>query len=914
MRKLFSIFYFVLLIGLVYYGIRLIDKPKIVRAAGCPDTFVDSCGKNQCGGSGSSSLYYGLVHDVAGDCTEVRHWEYFTDSSCSNQTDENDCPSGCSSNGECNGGACIPAGYGSDYICNNSESAYSGFSYKFCQGVSCGYNCSGNSCQKQPFGSGQGVGQYSSSNCNGACSGGGGPQPTSPPNPGGTGRYDCSSGGLCTQAGFFSTGQYPDYSSCIAVCNPSGGNPGAARYSCNNGACVLNVNGSYSNFLSCFASCGSGGPQPTSPPGGPGGSCSVGQSCSNCGGSPGQCQPDCNGGWCNGGSCSSCGSGPPAPPPRHNICQGQTCRRVNGSGSNQCGSVNQSCSGTNWGSWGGGASCGVSVTETRSCQCNGPCCTGCAADADGGAGSCNATQSRTVCRSEAPDAPTGLQVREVYPDGGLGGTAFIQTRRVQFSWNFGAASGCGQPWGFNCNGNNNSFTVRVTGGGINQTFSFLPSTQYSWTSGAIFQQNNVPYTLTVCAENGFGQTCAPPLNFTKVAYPPGTVSGQVGEFDPDVANSCFLNGGNGNLQFAIRNADGTINSTCTTTTDGTAPLVRSLSYTCDFTLDNVNADPLPGQVVTVNWSNPGANPQYLGLHCEDTGATCTALGTGCSASMNFDRNGALTTTATKQAFLTLNPNIGFYKLKNVSYNDHNDIVSYFPINVQPFDGDDTDVSTIGTPANPNHFIIGANAAQLNAVGMSLTGSSNVQFYGMADVSRTGIKNSDGSAYGLSLTSFTAGTFRDYVRARKVYTAIAGDLGEAKDGVNIKDANVDITNLPGGFTKGVIVVNGTATINAPIFNPGRVPVAIIARKLIVADGVQEINGLFIADVIQLSTDGTNASTTPLKINGNMTSLTAAVDVAQRSNPNNFQPAIFVNFVPDFYVNLLPYLSTSTYERK
>lgn len=43
--------------------------------------------------------------------------------------------------------------------------------------------------------------------------------------------------------------------------------------------------------------------QPTPPVPTP---CYVGKVCSACGGTPGTCQPDCNGGWCNGGSCSSC--------------------------------------------------------------------------------------------------------------------------------------------------------------------------------------------------------------------------------------------------------------------------------------------------------------------------------------------------------------------------------------------------------------------------------------------------------------------------------------------------------------------------------------------------------------------------------------------------------------------------------
>ncbi len=34
--------------------------------------------------------------------------------------------------------------------------------------------------------------------------------------------------------------------------------------------------------------------------------CHVGQTCSNCGGDPGHCYPDCNGGWCNGGFCQTC--------------------------------------------------------------------------------------------------------------------------------------------------------------------------------------------------------------------------------------------------------------------------------------------------------------------------------------------------------------------------------------------------------------------------------------------------------------------------------------------------------------------------------------------------------------------------------------------------------------------------------
>lgn len=593
-------------------------------------------------------------------------------------------------------------------------------------------------------------------------------------------------------------------------------------------------------------------------------------------------------------------------PPVHTVCQNQSCVQVSGTGANACSPAGNSCSGASWGGWVGGATCGT-TSETRTCQCSGPCCTGCLADVNGPAASCGGIQSRSVCRSEAPNVvPDAIAVAEGDTDGG---STHIQTRRVKINWQFAdTGSTCGLAWGFNCNGNTNTFSIQVTGGSLNQTFSNIASDQREWMSNAIFRDNTT-YTIKICANNGIGTTCSLPKQFIKESYPSGKISGQIGEFDADtLPTACYANGASGDIKVGLTPNVPGVNLNCTYTHNGSPPLLKTIAYDCTVELDNVNNDPNPVQTFTVGWQNPGSNPQYTGFHCEDTLVTCSVAGTSCSTGqLNFDQNQVVTNNATKLVYLNLNPNSSFYKLKNTSYQDHDDPTAYFPVNVQRFDTDDTDWNPIGSAATPNYFIIGSDATNFIGTGPSLILNNNVQFFGMANVSRPGYKNRDGSAYDFNFENFKYDTFRDYVKARKVYTEISAE-SDIRNGVNLKQGDIELTSPPVGVSRAVVVVSGTVTLTDQVINPAKTPYAVISQHLVIGDEVRQLNGIYIADTIELQ-----PSELPLKINGNLASLSNAIDTTARHNANGFQPSIFVNFVPDYFLNLLSDISTFTFER-
>jgi hypothetical protein len=112
---------------------------------------------------------------------------------------------------------------------------------------------------------------------------------------------------------------------------------------------------------------------------------SVPMSCTGSNASACLSSPRCGVGYCSGPNGANCTW-------YYWGCSGTSCVLIAGSGSDSCSS---SCSSQGWGSWSACSnSCG-NGSQSRTCNCQGDCCTGCS-DSEG-SGSCGATQTRSCC-------------------------------------------------------------------------------------------------------------------------------------------------------------------------------------------------------------------------------------------------------------------------------------------------------------------------------------------------------------------------------------------------------------------------------------------------------------------------------------------------------------------------------------
>jgi hypothetical protein len=492
------------------------------------------------------------------------------------------------------------------------------------------------------------------------------------------------------------------------------------------------------------------------------------------------------------------------------------------------------------------------------------------------------------------------------------GGNIVQTRAVKIDWNFpGNASGCGTEWGYSCTGNQNSFTMQISGGSVNQTFSF-PSTARTFTTGNILT-SNANYTIQICAKNGAMTTCTS-MTKAKVAYPVGHVTGNFLERDTDT-NACYV----GIRGLPIMNLNVTNNaniSTACTATPGAASGTYT-GYDCTITLDNINADPAPqGHVVSFNTIPSSALYTGAGQCGGAGGAGVCAAGLGSCANLftaNFDQNQpGLLTSGTKSAYFSINNNLSFYKLKNASYYHTGSITSLFPVNHQSFDADDTPL--VG------YFNRGTNGGSNNGVGAVM--SSGAQQVGAAGAANNGVSAPGWSNEGYTAASRnTAATrFTDYVKGRKDYTTI-NSLGDAAftsrtSGIFLVQGNLTINAAAAGNLSNkqvVVIATGTINITGNVI-PANSSAALIAPNIYISETVSEVHGLIVGNSVSIVSQGFGGtSTTPLKIYGNL-SAGNPINVASRVRTDSFKPSFFVVQDSNMYAALLSSISETKYDWK
>jgi hypothetical protein len=474
------------------------------------------------------------------------------------------------------------------------------------------------------------------------------------------------------------------------------------------------------------------------------------------------------------------------------------------------------------------------------------------------------------------------------------------------NWSFGSGNNtCGSPWGFNCpqdGGDNRRFHLVIADNAgfsnpiVDANNIVRTATSYTTSASDGALTANTTYYVRVCAAN-YQETCSPTATFTKTAYPSGTVSGNVGEYDPSSGTPYSNGGATGNtstdITFTPPDTNG-VTVTCTLITTGSNPVIIT-GYTCTVTLDNVNGDPDPTQDFTL--AAVRYNSQLYNGLCIQAGATCLNPVT---ISLDLDSNGGTTVNATQNSYFSIAQGSSYFKLKNVIYQTKSEINSPFPVSALPYDTDDTDGS---------YLIIGDSAAAYGSVGSALSSESLV--LGNGQVSRKSWSNGTYNA-GLSLS---ATRYIDYIRSRKEYQTINSLANLSSEKVNVwsGDLTIDSGNITSFDNKNVIlVVTGTLSFNTATYNPTNGSTAFVAKTINMYKDttfVSEARGIFLADTINLGT-----STEPLKVTGNMSSTANAIATGTRRRDDGRKPSLFVVFDPQVYMELLPYFSTVTYEWK
>jgi hypothetical protein len=269
----------------------------------------------------------------------------------------------------------------------------------------------------------------------------------------------------------------------------------------------------------------------------------------------------------------------------------------------------------------------------------------------------------------------------------------------------------------------------------------------------------------------------------------------------------------------------------------------------------------------------------------------------------------ITPTATATPIPTATPTPGpWTKLKSSSFSSTATAANYVPETATAYDSEDT---------NQPVFILGKDTGGADA-GLALRID-----VGNDDRYSTNNWRDSQKSYSKS-TNFTPSLYLDYVRSRKEYKNI-NNLSEIDaDKINVIGANQTINVALPDVSPFVLVVtsNGSdlGTVNIDIENftivSGNGSMAIIADTINFCSGtdspvagclttVKEANGIFIANNINTGQTADQG----LKIKGNLISRSGFTN--NRRWTNLYMPSLFIVRDIQMYMDLLPYISTVTY---
>ena len=304
---------------------------------------------------------------------------------------------------------------------------------------------------------------------------------------------------------------------------------------------------------------------------------------------------------------------------------------------------------------------------------------------------------------------------------------------------------------------------------------------------------------------------------------------------------------------------------------------NATSYSCTVTWDNAGCvaqgrQPNTAQTLTMSAAATGySNGQFSNSSCTLSGTSLTV-----NAGVN-NPNADIAFTFTGNNWI---------KLKDSSFNGISITGVTVPAFVTSYDADDN---------GSKYFILGNAGAILNATVNPSTAYSS--------------PNNWHASYTKSL-SMNPTTFLSYVKSRKQYTKITNLSQITADGIYVWDETISFpaitnaTTIP-NFNFVLISTTQAVTISRTNFDPAK-SVAFIANNITFGNSVQTANGVFIAQTIDTGSTGNLG----LKIKGNLIALTTLTNDRQWSDTS--RPGLFIVFDPVQYTNLLPYLSTASYE--
>jgi hypothetical protein len=311
------------------------------------------------------------------------------------------------------------------------------------------------------------------------------------------------------------------------------------------------------------------------------------------------------------------------------------------------------------------------------------------------------------------------------------------------------------------------------------------------------------------------------------------------------------------------------------------------SYRCTAVFNNYSNDPnhifpTPAQNLNLSSSATGYSSSYW----TDANA-CTSTANN---SLPVDVSSGGSTVYDKDIFF--NNSTAWIKLKNSSFSSPGSLTNVLPLNIAAYDADDD--------VNQRYFIM--NSVD-NDPGLVTAQTINT---GTAPVS---IKGWKADSY-TRQTALTPSIFTQYVKSRKEHQTISDLSSIEKDGIYVWQTGIpfpEITAVPSRFNdfNVLLIVADTVSINMTDFNPSK-SIAIIASTINFSSTSQYAKGIFIAQTINTSSSLTQG----LKIKGNLVTFSGFVN--GREWPDNSQPSVFIVFDQEQYINLLPYLSTASYE--
>lgn len=324
-----------------------------------------------------------------------------------------------------------------------------------------------------------------------------------------------------------------------------------------------------------------------------------------------------------------------------------------------------------------------------------------------------------------------------------------------------------------------------------------------------------------------------------------------------------------------------------------------------------------GGTLRVSYNTIGQNlsapcpTQVLEAQGNSVGGTTNLCGGGPTATPTpTPTSGAIAATPTPTGIVsgpTLTPTPGqWYKISNSSFYKYGDLVNQIPASVSKFlssDADDT---------GERLFIV-------NDGGVVAASGSNIYFGEAAGQNFASTRGWKIVNYPKS-THITPSKFLEYVKSRKQYVTVNSINDIQKNKINVITGNPVISsNGIAAQSPFVLIADGDVTIDVgQQFNPAKKSLAIMATGATtfnINSTVEEIDGIFIGKSVNFVSNISSTSN-PLKINGNLTVANdsgSIVDTTyKRNRVDQTSPSIFNALYVQYYIELLPLLSTHVYE--